>query len=253
MRSLILLPLLLAAPALAAQAAAPGELRVMTGGEGSTLSIDSLTLVHSGATRYTVNLVTRFEGPVALPSGDSIDREIDLEEIDCGDPRRVRGLLAQLFLGDRMVEVETLPGRWTLVPVVRVEAIEATCAFLTQSFAARLPVEAGAEADRQPVLVNLPAVRQRAARETQAILHGSETALPDVAVRFRVTPQGQVERGTIRVVSPVAPEIADAARRVAASMRFTPARLRGVAVSVWLSQSVRFSRPAPAAPAAPNP
>jgi TonB family protein len=253
MRSLILMPLLLAASALSAQEAAPGELRLMTGDEGSTLSIDSLTIVHSGATRFTVNTVTRFGGPVALPSGDSIDREIDLEEIDCAEPRRVRSMLAQLFLGERVVDVTTLAGRWTLVPVARVEAVQASCAFLTQSFAARLPVEAGADADLQPVLANPAAVRLRAAREAQAILRGSETALPDVAVRFRVTPQGQVERASIRVLSPVAPEVADAARRVAASMHFTPARLRGVAVAVWVSQAVRFSRPAPAAPAAPNP
>jgi|GEM_PF-5229381 len=252
MRSLVLLPLLLATSALAAQEA-PGERRVMTGEEGSILAIDSLTIVHSGASRFTVNTITRFGGPVALPSGDSIDREIDLEEIDCGDPRRVRGILAQLFLGERMVDAETLPGRWTLVPVSRVAAIEASCAFLTRSFAARLPVEEGADADRQPELVNLATVRQRAAREAQAILRGSETALPDVEVRFRVTPQGQVDRGSIRVLSPVAPEVADAARRVAASMHFTPARLRGVAVAVWVSQAVRFTRPTAAAPAVPNP
>jgi len=244
MRSLILLPLLLAAPALAAQEAAPGELRVMLGEEGSTLSIDSLTIVHSGAARFTVNLVTRFAGPVALPSGDSIDREVDLEEVDCAEPRRVRGMLAQLFLGDRMVDVETLAGRWTLVPVARVEAVQASCAFLTRSFAARLPVEAAADADLQPVLANPAAVRLRAAREALEIGRGSRTPLPDVAVRFRVTPQGQVEHASVRVLSPATPEVADAARRVAGSMRFTPARLRGVAVAVWVSQVVRFSGPA---------
>jgi TonB family protein len=137
------------------------------------------------------------------------------------------------------------------VPVSRMAAIEASCAFLTQSFAARLPVEEGADADRQPELVNPAAVRLRAAREAQAILRGSETALPDVAVRFRVTPQGQVERASIRVLSPVAPEIADAARRVAASMHFTPARLRGVAVAVWVSRAVRFTPPAAGGTPAP--
>jgi TonB family protein len=249
MRSLLLLPLLLAAPALAAQGtAAPGEQPVMTGVEGSTMSIDSLTIVHSGASRFTVNTVTRFAERVALPSGDSIDREVDLEELDCADPHRVRGFLAQLFLGDRLVDAETLPGRWTLVPVSRTAAIEASCAFLTGSYPARLPVEYGADADVQPQLVNPATVIDRAARESAAIFRGSETGRADVAVRFRVTPQGQVERGTIRVVTPTTPEMADAARRVAGSMRFFPARIRGAPVAVWVTQAVRFSRAAPRAP-----
>jgi TonB family protein len=244
MRSLTLLPLLLAASsALVAQGGAvPGERRVMVDEAGTTLSIDSLTIVHSGATRFTVNTVTRFPGPVALPSGDSIDREVDLEEIDCGDPRRVRSLLAQLFLGERLVDVEALPGRWTLVPVARVAAIQASCDFLMHSFAAALPVEIGPESvDREPVLVNPAAVLDRTLREYPAALGDSAT---DVAVRFRVTPDGRVERETIRVLSLAAPEVAEAARRVAMAMRFRPAVIRGVPVAVWISQPVRFARSA---------
>jgi TonB family protein len=255
MRSLILLPLLLAAAPLAAQGGTvPGERRVMVGEEGTTLSIDSLTIVHSGTSRFTVNLVTRFPAPVALPSGDSIDREIDLEEIDCGTPLRVRSLLAQLFLGDRVVDVQTLPGRWTLVPEARAAAIQASCAFLTRSFAAALPVEYGAEnADRAPVLLNPAVVLARQAREYPAVLRDAGMATAEVALRFRVTPDGRVERGTIRVLSPAAPEVAEAARRVAAAMRFLPAVIRGVSTAVWVSQPVRFAPPAARATAAPSP
>jgi len=239
MRSLILLPLLLSASALAAQGA-PGERRVMVGEEGTTLSIDSLTIIHSAAARFTVNLVTRFAGPVALPSGDSIDREVDLEEVDCGEPARVRSLLAQLFLGDHVVDVERLPGQWAPVPEGRTAAIRASCAFLTGSFAAALPVEdAPEEVDQEPVIVNPAAVLDRSRREYPAVLGD---AAADVALRFRVTADGQVERGTIRVFSPAAPEVAEAARRVAAEMRFRPASIRGVPVAVWVSRSVRFAR-----------
>ena len=253
MRSLILLPLLLAAAPLAAQGV-PGERRVMVGEEGTTLSIDSLTIVHSGASRFTINLVTRFPAPVALPSGDSIDREVDLEEVDCGTPTRIRSLLAQLFLGERVVDLQTLPGRWTLVPQARAAAIQASCDFLTHSFAAALPVEYGAEvADRAPVLLNPAAVLERQAREYPAVLRDAGMATADVALRFRVTPDGRVERGTIRVLSPAAPEVAEAARRVAAVMRFSPAVIRGVSTAVWVSQPARFAPSTPRAAAAPSP
>jgi 2-keto-3-deoxy-L-rhamnonate aldolase RhmA len=62
-----------------------------------------------------------------------------------------------------------------------------------------------------------------------------------------------VERGTIRVLSPAAPEVAEAARRVATAMRFRPAVIRGVSVAVWVSQPVRFAPPTPRAAAAPSP
>jgi hypothetical protein len=51
-----------------------------------------------------------------------------------------------------------------------------------------------------------------------------------------------VERGSVRVLTPTTQEIAEAARRVAAAMRFTPARLRGAPVAVWVSHPVSFSR-----------
>ena len=255
MRSLILLPLLLAAAPLAAQAGpVPGERLVLQGEDGTTLALDSLTIVHSGASRFTVNTVTRFPGAVALPSGDSADREVDLEEIDCGTPLRVRSLLAQLFLGDRVVDLETFPAQWKPVPEPRVAAIQASCEYLAHSFAAALPVEYGAEtADRQPVLVNPATVLQRQAHEYPAVLRDNGMATAEVALRFRVTPDGRVERGTIRVLSPAAPEVAEAARRVAMAMRFRPAVVRGVTVAVWVSQPVRFAPPTARAAAAPSP
>ena len=138
---LLLLPLLLAASTLAAQA----ERRVMVGEEGTTLSIDSATIVHSGPSRFTVNTVTRFAAPVMLPSGDSIDRETDLEEIDCAE-MKIRGILAQLFLRDRVVDMAPLVPMWLDVPEARLPAVRASCDFLNGSFAAALPVEYSADA-----------------------------------------------------------------------------------------------------------
>jgi TonB family protein len=214
----------------------------MVGEEGTTLSIDSATIVRSGPSRFTVNTITRFAGPVALPSGDTIDRETDLEEIDCAE-MRVRSILAQVFLGERMVDVAALSGEWAPVPAERMAAIQASCAFLTSSFPIALPIEYDADAvDQEPVMINGDAVLQNLVREYPTLLRNERSARAEVSLRFRVTAQGRVERGTIQVLSATEPEIASAARRVAMTMRFRPARVRGEPVAVWISQPVTFVR-----------
>jgi TonB family protein len=237
-RPLLVLPVLLIASTLAAQA---GERRVMVGEEGTTLSIDSATLVHSGPSRFTVNTIIRFAAPVMLPSGDSIDRETDLEEIDCAE-MKVRGILAQLFLRDRIVDMAPLVPAWMDVPEARLPAIRASCDFLASSFAAALPIEYSADAvDQEPEPINQDAVLQRLVREYPRLLRPNRVGETEVSLRFRVSAEGRVERGSIQVLSSTEPELEAAVRRAILATRFRPGRVRGQPVAVWISHPMTFS------------
>jgi TonB family protein len=199
-------------------------------------------VVHSGPNRYTVSMVTRFAAPVSLASGASIDREADLEELDCGE-MRVRGILAQLYLRDQLVDMAGLPAEWGPVPEARLPAVRASCEYLAGSFAAALPIEYSADAvDQEPRAINGDAVLERLAREYPELLRNRTAGNAEVSLRFRVSAQGRVERESVQVLSSSEPELAAAARRAVLAMRFRPGRVHGAPVAVWISQPVTFSR-----------
>jgi TonB family protein len=93
--------------------------------------------------------------------------------------------------------------------------------------------------EQQPELVNRAAV-------SQALVHNYPPLLRNVGVvgtvtlRFRVLEDGTVDPGSISVQSATHDVFADAARRVAESMRFRPAMIGRRAVRAWIDLPITF-------------
>jgi TonB family protein len=74
-----------------------------------------------------------------------------------------------------------------------------------------------------------------------------------VSVRLMVRPDGGVEPGTVVVERATSPVFAQAALPVVDRMRFRPAVVGGMAVSVWVTIPIEFQAEAEPAPASPPP
>jgi TonB family protein len=209
--------------------------------EGARLTVDSAMVgpLEEDST-FFVRTGSFLAPTVQLSDGSRIDREIDLQHVDCRRPR-VRGLVAQLLSGETLVEVRTLSDRWEDLPAERQPGWQAVCSFALQGYTPRTPPrdDHGPEVrEDQPWLTNgaaaVAAVRREYPRELRARRIAGEAS-----VRLRVRADGSVDRNRIDVYS-ATPGFAEAARRVAAVLRFHPARVGGQAVPVWVSFPVSF-------------
>jgi len=241
----ILLPLVLllacvAAP-LCAQTPEPVAWKtVLTGGDGTVLAIDSLSLSRSGDAIFRVRTSLRFPQRIAVASGDTVDREVDTEELDCrGDS--ARQILSEEYDGDEKVAETMLSGEWAPVRPGRRAVFDASCAWLVGGWPARLPRSYdAAEVEEQPELINREMVAIALSREYPQDLRAMGLN-GTVVLRFRLMEDGRADRATVRVEQITHPGFGDAARRVVYAMRFRPARLNGRAVSVWVTMPVTFT------------
>jgi TonB family protein len=243
MRSLILLPLLLAAAPLAAQAAPPATrwYTVLTGGDGTVVSIDSASIHRTGDSTFTLRTAIRFPQMVTRPTGERVDREVDAEELDCKAGRVLaRAIESELYAGETKVKTTTLPRTWAAVTPGRRAVFDASCAWLLGGFAARLPRSFDARlVEEPPALANRAVVSQALSREyPQALRMAGQTGT--VLLRFRVMEDGTVDRPTVAVERYTHPDFSEAAVRVVYRMRFRAARVGGQPVPVWVRLPLNF-------------
>ncbi|MFL5385544.1 MAG: energy transducer TonB [Longimicrobiaceae bacterium] len=226
---------------------------VLTGPDGTVLAIDSATISRTGDAAFTVRTALRFPRRIALASGDTVDREVDTEELNCrGDS--TRPLLSQEYDGEELVAMTILPKKWVPVAPGRRAVFDASCAWLLGGFAALLPRSYGlAEVEEQPELINREAVQATLSREYPRDLM-AQGLTGSVLLRFRITEEGRADRTSLTTEEISHPGFADAAARVVYAMRFRPARLNGRPVPVWITVPVTFmiaygpDRRAPGAP-----
>jgi TonB family protein len=239
--ALLLVPLAAAAP-LAAQARPPASrwLTVLTGTDGTVVSIDSMSIHRTGDSTFIVRTAIRFPQPVTLPSGERVDREVDAEELDCA-AGRTWPWSSELYAGETRVKTTTLSKAWAPVAPGRRAVFDASCAWLLGGFAARQPRSYdGRYADEQPELVNRVVVSQALSREYPPSLRAIGQS-GSVMLRFRVLENGTVDRQTVTVESYTHPDFSEAAVRVVYRMRFRAARYRGQPVPVWVTLPVNFN------------
>ncbi|HVG44018.1 MAG TPA: energy transducer TonB [Longimicrobium sp.] len=239
--ALVLLPLAAAAPALGAQTARPdpGWHEVVRAEDGTTVSIDSASIGHTSDSTFRVRTLIRFPEPMQVAGGRTVDREIDLEELDCGAGRS-KGVASGLYLDTAVVTAVALSGTWATVAESRKAVFDASCGWLLGSFAAALPTARELEdVEEQPQLLNGPMVSRALSRfYPPGRLAYGETG--NVTVRFRITEEGLVDVPSLEVVRTTHADFSQAALDVARLMVFRPARLGGRAVRVWVTMPVAF-------------
>lgn len=212
---------------------------VLTGADGTVLAIDSPTVGRIGDAAFTVRTALRFPRRIALVSGDTVDREVDTEELDCrGDS--ARPFLSQEYDGDALVAMTILPKRWAAVAPGRRAVFDASCAWLLGGWPARLQRSYDlTDVEEVPELVNREAVAAALSREyPRDLLAQGQTGT--VTLRFRVMEDGRVDRATLTIEQFSHPGFGDAATRVVYAMHFRPARISGKRVPVWVTMPVTF-------------
>ncbi|MFL5385539.1 MAG: energy transducer TonB [Longimicrobiaceae bacterium] len=243
--ALVLAPLALLAPSLAAQAVPGAAWReVMRGDDGTTVSIDSARVDQTSRSNFIVRTAVRFPQPMQLESGAPIDREIDMEELDC-DSARIRGIESLLLLDTRTVRRVLLSRAWEPVPENRRPLFDARCAWLVGSFGVgdfALERDA-AELDsldlgEMPELANRGEVARELARAyPRELLRAGMSGM--VTVKMRLLENGTVDDPTITILDTTA-GFAEGAVSAVQRMRFRPARLEGRPVKVWVTLPVTF-------------
>ncbi|HEV7587827.1 MAG TPA: energy transducer TonB [Longimicrobium sp.] len=239
--SLALLLLVVAAPPLAAQHARSTAAwhTLVTGEDGTVVTIDSATVDRTGDSTFTVRTAVRFPRLVATASGDRVDREVDAEELDCAGARS-RPLASEVYAGESLVRVTLLSNTWAEVRPGRRAVFDASCAYLLGGFAVRLRKSYDlSRVEEQPELINRGAVSAALSREYPRNMRATGQT-GTVTLRFRVLEDGTVDRSTVLVQQLTHPDFAEAAIRVVNTMRFRPARLRRVPVPVWVTLPVIF-------------
>lgn len=237
------IPVLLAVLACASPLAAQGVphearlLRVASSPGGIVLSVDSFSIGRTADSTFLVNAVYQF--PVD-PEGRAPDRREESQEMDCGRTR-LRGRHTAYFRGDAPRAVATDPSvpseEWEPVGAAELPLFQVICEFLLGGFAARLPVVRAL--DRTPELANPDEVSRALSRAYPPLLRDAGQG-GSVELRFRVLADGTVDPATVVVMSSTHPGFDAAARRVALTMRFHPARLDGAPVRAWVVIPVTF-------------
>jgi TonB family protein len=235
--ALVLLASAAAPPSLVAQQAPPqGRLReVLRADDGTVLAIDTASVVRQRGAVFAVHRVVQFPAPRVLPDSTVVDQEVDYEELDCAAGRQ-RAFLSMLYLEDSLVDARRQVNEWAPVPDSRAAAFRATCDVLRSIGQHDYEL---AQVEEQPALVNVPAVTQAVSREYPPELRDGRVT-GTVTLRFRVLADGSVDPGSVRVEAATHPAFGEAARRVALTMRFRPARVRRRPVAVWVILPVVF-------------
>ena len=230
---------------LAAQASPAAWREVVRSEDGTTVSIDSAHVSLTSGAGFIVRTAVRFPQPMQLESGARIDREVDLEELDC-DSARIRGIESQLLFDTAMVRRVLLSRAWEPVAEDRRPLFDARCAWLLRSFDVSGPGEEEEVTDLEmPELANRGELVQELARAYPPALRSSGVT-GTVHLRMRVLEDGSVDEPTITIVQADQPGFGEAAVQVVRRMRFRPARVERRPVKVWVRIPVVFQpRPSP--------
>jgi len=242
--ALALLLLAVVAAPLAAQATSPPTAwrTLLTGEDGTVVSIDSATVDRTGDATFSVRTAIRFPRMVRTAAGDSVDREVDSEELDCAGSR-TRPHVSEVFAGETLVRASLLTGEWTPVSPGRQAVFDASCAYLLGGFAVRLRKSYElSHVEEQPELINRGTVASALSREYPRMMRATRQT-GTVTLRFRVLEDGRVDRASVSVMALTHPDFAEAAVRVVYVMRFRPARVNRAPVPVWVTLPVVFRLP----------
>jgi TonB family protein len=217
----------------------PGLLRVAAAPDGTVLSLDSATISHLARGTYEVTAVYQYSPALAQRYG--FDRLLEAQEVDC-EGGRERPIGKQAYRGDevRPVRDGDGAGEWAVADETELPLLQAICGTLQQSFAASLPLDYDlSQVETQPSLANAADVQHSIVREYPRLLRDAGVS-GTATLRMRVLPDGRVDRGSVRVENTTHDAFSRAAVAVAAMMRFTPARLNGEPVPVWVTLPVTF-------------
>lgn len=235
------LTVLAAAPLAAQDRPAQTLIAVASTPDGIELSVDSAAVRRTGDSTFFVATVYRFPDAIARQTGSA--RRVEAEEIDCAGGRQ-RGRYAMLEGGQRLAE--PVGGdtaglfRWAPAGAAELPVHRALCEKLLGSYAASLPVtrEIG-EVDVQPKLANTPEIRRYMGRffppQFRDAAKGGVTLM-----RLRITESGSVDPASVSALTSTDRAFADASSDVIRRMHFTPAKVNGQPVSVWLTIPVTF-------------
>jgi TonB family protein len=217
----------------------PGLLRVAAAPDGTVLSLDSATISHMAEATYAVTAVYRYSPALAQRYG--FDRLLEAQEVDCAGSRE-RPVWKQAYRGDEIQPVrdDGAAREWIDAGPAELPLLQAICATLRQSFAASLPLDYElTQVETQPSVANAADVQHSIAREYPRLLRDAGVS-GTATIRMRVLPDGRVDRGSVHVENTTHDAFSRAAVAVAAVMRFTPARLNGEPVPVWVTLPVTF-------------
>jgi TonB family protein len=238
-RFLLLCGLLPCAAPLAAQE--PRLLRVAASSGGVVLSLDSAAIARTGDSTFVVDAVYQF--PADTAQHVAADRQVETQEMDCGRTR-LRGRVTALYTGGG-VPLPVSPGdagpaEWQPVGADELPIFQAICGYLLGSFAMSLPVTLeNGSVERPALLVNGDVVAHTLERT-----YPRELAVRGIGgtvlVRLRITAEGEVVPGSVRVLWATRAEFAAPALAMAARMRFRPARTDGHAAEVWATMPLNF-------------
>jgi protein TonB len=217
----------------------PGALTVASSPDGTSLSIDSVSLSRIGDGMYDLIAIYQYGHDLAQQNG--FEQMLEMEQVDCAG-NRVRHLAKHVYhnaferpIADR----DSTSGTWIAAGEQELPLLKAICGTLQRSFAASLPLEYGlAEVQQKPGLANPDEVRRSIATEYPTLLH--DAGVTGMATLYmRVRPDGRVDH--VRVVATTQDAFSEAALRVAETMRFTPAEKDGHPVAVWVTLPVTFT------------
>jgi TonB family protein len=219
----------------------PGLLRVAAAPDGTVLSLDSASISRFGEATYEVTALHPYSPALAQQYG--FDRLLESQQVDCAGNRE-RDMGKHAFRGATEQRVENrnsqAEGAWVQVGPGELPLLQAICGTLQRSFAAALPLDYElSEVETQPSLVNRADVQRSLAAEYPLLLRNAGVS-GTVTMRMRLLPDGSVDTRSIRVEQSTHDAFAQSARRVAAVMRFTPARAKGEAVPVWVTLPLVF-------------
>ncbi|MBV9108047.1 MAG: energy transducer TonB [Gemmatimonadetes bacterium] len=217
----------------------PGALVVASSPDGTSLSIDSVSLSRIGDDTYDLIAIYQYGQDLARQNG--FEQMLEMEQVDCAG-NRVRHVAKHVYhnaferpIADR----DSTAGTWMAAGDQELPLLKAICGTLQRSFAASLPLEYGlAEVQRQPSIANPDDVRRSITAAYPRLLH--DAGVTGMATLYmRVRPDGRVDH--VRVVATTQDAFSEAAMRVADAMRFTPAEKDGHPVAVWVTLPVTFT------------
>jgi hypothetical protein len=234
-QTLFLSAFLLGAAPLAAQAPAPGLLSVVRGSDGTEVLIDSASVTRSGDSTFVLSTVTRFSAAVGAQR--RADREVETAELDCGRDR-TRGIAWGLYLRGRPVSGDTLAYAWKPVDESWLPVSRMICGVLLTTFSA-LPVEREDDAADAPAAV-LPPGEEALAQLRRHGFPGGGRWSGIAIVRVPVGADGVPDTARAKVVWASRDEFAEAVLFQLSLTRYTPARVNGSPVPVWVNVGGTF-------------
>jgi hypothetical protein len=204
------------------------------------IAIDSVTIQRTADSTFFVATLIEFGDTLAAESGERFDREVDLQELSCGDGR-MRGLTSALLAGDQQVALLRLTGNWQAVAEPQVALFRARCSFLLGSFAMRTKVVSDVTAvEERPQLRNTRQVTSALQRVYPSVRRAGAVRATILA-SFVISEEGRPEMQTLRAESDDLPDPLAIAQQIVPVMQFRAARVHGQPVRVRVQLPITFT------------